>query len=292
MSPLHHAADLRGAISIGLQEALRGLEEALADLTDAQFRAYPMAGEESIALIALRTLQDLDEHAVITQGGRPTFAHVADWAPGLLSEAADHRDDGALPSRDQVLDWLAAVRASAERLLVAASEEDLHGERSAEGSWPGSAASAYLASIYHAIDQVHRIWLLRGLLRATGKSRLEVLREATTPSTESAQAVAELHYGAVASGNLFVWRATLIRELRSPRRVAGVAPWTWWEAGRRAAEAGASYRFHREAEGDDSSRRLLFARTGGASGADGAEDTVSIHLALTDEGWRVNAAEY
>lgn len=289
MSPLPHAADLRGAIAIGLQEALRALEEALAGLTEAQFLAFPMAGEESIALIALRTLQDLDEHAVVTQGGRPTFPHLDEWAPGLLGgPAAGGGTDEALPSRERVLEWLAAVRASAEGLLGAASEEDLRGERTAEGSWPGSAASAYLAAIYHAMGQVHRIWLLRGLLRATGKSPLEVEREATALNTESARAVAELHYGAVVAGNLFVWRATLVRELRSPRRVVGLAPWTWWEAGRRLA-AGACYRYQDEAEGDDGYRRLVFART--AAGGE-AEGEVSIHLSLTDEGWRVNAAEY
>jgi hypothetical protein len=290
VSPLPHAADLRGAIAIGLQEALRALEESLAELTEAQYRAFPMAGEESIALIALRTLQDIDEHAVVTQGGRATFPHLDEWAPGLLGGPS--AGDGAgtePPSRERVLEWLAAVRASAESLLGAANEEDLRGERTAEGSWPGSAASAYLATIYHALSQVHRIWLLRGLLRATGKSRLEVEREASAPTTESARAVAELHYGAVVSGNLFVWRATLVRELRAPRRVAGLAPWTWWEAGRQRAEAGSCYRFLAEAEGDDEYRRLRFARSAAGNESEGE---VSIHLALTDEGWRVNAAEY
>jgi hypothetical protein len=284
-----HAADLRGAISIGLEESLRSLEESLADLSEAQFHAFPMLGEESIALIALRTLQDLDLHAVVAQGGAPSFPHAEDWAPGALSEAADYPQGARFPSRQQVLGWLQDVRRAAEALLAAATPEDLRSQRNAEGPWPGSASSAYLTAIYHCMAQVQRIWLLRGLLRATGKSRLEAAREAAAASTESARTVAELHYAALADGNLFVWRATLIRELRSPRRVPGLAPQSWWDAGRRSVAAGAVYRFLREAPGDGTGRLLTFART---SGQNAEEAQVSIGLALTDEGWRVNAAEY
>ncbi len=53
--------------------------------------------------------------------------------------------------------------------------------------------------------------------------------------------------------------------------------------------AGAVYRFLREAPGDGTGRLLTFART---SGQNAEEAQVSVGLALTDEGWRVNAAEY
>ena len=71
-----HAADLRGALSIGLQEALRSLEEALDGLTEAQFVAFPMVGEENIALMALRAIQNLDDLAVVAQGGAASFPPV------------------------------------------------------------------------------------------------------------------------------------------------------------------------------------------------------------------------
>ncbi|HUT19666.1 MAG TPA: hypothetical protein VM366_10930 [Anaerolineae bacterium] len=284
-----HAADLRGAISIGLQESLRALEEALADLSEAHFRAFPMIGEENIALIALRTLQDLDAHAVIAQGGAASFPHADNWVPGGLSEAADYGEGAQFPSREQVLAWLGDVRRSAETLLASATDDDLTVQRNSESSWPGSASSAYLTTVFHAMAQVQRIWLLRGLLRTTGRSRMEVARETASTSTESPRAVAELHYGAVVDGNLFVWRATLIRELRSPRRVSVAAPQSWWVVGRRAVEKGAAYSFCREESGDDTVRRLAFTcrRDAGAT-----ETSVSIQLTLTDEGWRVNAAEY
>ncbi len=244
-----HAADLRGAISIGLEESLRSLEESLADLSEAQFHAFPMLGEESIALIALRTLQDLDLHAVVAQG-RALLPACRRLGAGCAQRGGRLSAGRAVSSRQQVLGWLQDVRRAAEALLVAATPEDLLSQRTAESPWPGSASSAYLTAIYHSMAQVQRIWLLRGLLRATGKSRLEAAREAAAASTESARTVAELHYAALAEGNLFVWRATLIRELRSPRRVPGLAPQSWWEAGRRAVAHGAAYRFLREEPGD------------------------------------------
>jgi len=282
-----HAADLRGALSIGLQEALRSLEEALDGLTEAQFVAFPMIGEESIALMALRAIQNLDDLAVVAQGGAPSFAHSDDWGPAGLTDAADYVDDALFPTLDQVREWLAATRRSAEPLLEAATSDDLCQQRDPRGPWPGTASSAYLAAVFHAISQVQRIWLLRGLLRAPGRSRKEAALEASGAGTEPPRTVAELHYGAMAAGNLFLWRATLVRELRSPRRVPGLAPTSWWEAGRRAVAAGAQYHYLGEGEHSATQRTLLFSRDG-----DAGPGTVAIQLVRTQEGWRVSAAEY
>ncbi len=284
-----HVADLRGAVSIGIQECLRNLEESLADLSEAQFAAFPMEGEENIALIALRTLQNLDDLAVAAQGGPPSFPHDEHWEPAGLSQASDFGPEAEFPTRIQVLTWLGCVRHSAEALLDVATNDDMCRQRNPDGPWPGTASSAYLAAIYHSVSQVQRIWLLRGLQRAPGKSRLQAAREASANGTEPPKTVAELHYGALVEGNLFLWRATLIRELRSPRRVAGLAPMSWWEAGRRSIAAGATYRYAGEEDSSATERTLQFARHGGS---DASPATVTIQLTLTDEGWRVNAAEY
>lgn len=286
-----HATDLRGAISIGLQEALSALERALGDLAEAQFQSFPMVGEENIALIAMRVLQDLDERAVVCQGGEPSFEHLERWLPGVAAEALGRPSLGRLPTRDEVLQHLATVRTNAERLLGAATAESLQLPCTRADLWPGTAAGAYMSAIYHAIRQIERIWLLRGLLRATGKSTVEAEQEAASPGPDAPRAVAELHYQALVDGNEPLWRTTLVARHRSPRRVNGSMPRVWWEAGRRrVTEGDVRYRFVRAEPAADGGARLLFEPVGPDGRRRG--EPVRIHLSLSDEGWRVDDAAY
>ena len=88
------------------------------------------------------------------------------------------------------------------------------------------------------MGQVHRIWLLRGLLRATGKSPSR-WSEANALNTSRPGRWPTALWGR-GRGNLFVWRATLVRELRSPRRVGTRAVDV---VGATAARGGARYRY-------------------------------------------------
>jgi hypothetical protein len=184
-----HATDLHGAIAIGLQEVFALLEDSLAGLSEADLLARPVPDEQSIATIAMGILQHLDDHAIVCHGGASTFDHSDRWAIGRRAvEASDgggHGANGYLgegphsdallpePSRGEVLALLAALRDGAERVIDTTSACDLTAPVQATDIWPGSAAGAYLASIYHAMRQISRIWLIRGAMGATiGRHRL------------------------------------------------------------------------------------------------------------------------
>jgi hypothetical protein len=178
-----HATDLRGAIAIGLQEVFALLEDSLAGLSEADLLARPVTNEQSIAAIAMGILQHLDDHAIVCHGGASTFDHSERWAIGRraddASDGGGHGGNGRFgegphsdallpePARDEVLALLAALRDAAEQVIDATSAGDLTAPVEATDIWPGSAAGAYLASIYHAMRQISRIWLIRGALGAT-----------------------------------------------------------------------------------------------------------------------------
>lgn len=188
---------------------------------------------------------------------------------------------------------IAQVRRSAERLLASADESDLRERRAAWKDWPGSAVSAYLAAIFHALSQVQRIWLLRGLLGAL-PPRYDVSTERMErEGTDSARAVAELNYDAVVKGSEPLWRITLIPAYQAQRRVPGAIPQQWWEQARRiCGNDNIAYRFLSEDTRfrSDHARRLLFERTDQDGIPQG--EPVAIHLVLTEGGWRVKTVSY
>jgi len=286
-----HATDLKGTLSIGLQEALAALDRAVDGLTDEQFVACPLPTEDCIARIAMQILQDLDAHAVVSQGGHASFAHEERWRPG--PKGAYLSPECGEPDLAQFRQWVVRVRQNAENLLELADEGALRSQRDSSQAWPGSSAGAYLTTIFHALSQVHRIWLLRGLLGALPAEHRQDGAASEEEGTDSARAVAELHYESVLKGNKALWRMTLIPAYQTQQRVPGSAPERWWSAARRMVDRrGATYRYL----GEDTqfrterNRRLLFERV--RRGGSAHDQPVSIHLVLTQAGWRVKTVSY
>ena len=161
-----HHTDLKGAIYIGLDEALTALEESVYDLNDEHIWAFPLPGENNIAWILMHSLQNLDEYADLAQGGEAVFAHEGRW--DLWQCADDERPvpGDAFPTQRECVDILAGVRAAAMERISAATRKDLRREFP---DWQNrTRADAYMRTIFHTMSHIRQIWLLRGVMGLTG----------------------------------------------------------------------------------------------------------------------------
>ena len=156
--------NLKGAIAIGLDEALTALEESLTGLTDDQVRAFPILGRNNIAWIAMHCLQNLDIYANVFQTGHRTFEHGRRWDLWNAKPEERPKLGDPFPSQEELTAMLRKIGAGAKAGLASASENDLMGRRLAENWWPGMAADAYMRTIMHTMAHVRQIWLLRGAL--------------------------------------------------------------------------------------------------------------------------------
>jgi len=118
--------DLKGAILIGLDEALTALAESFADLTDEQVGRFPMPERNNIAWIVMHCLESLHEYAV---------------------GCASHFSPSVEPER-----------------LWADEPQWNHWEGSPDG-WPKPVlADWYMRTICHTISHTRQIWALRGMM--------------------------------------------------------------------------------------------------------------------------------
>ena len=155
---------LKGAIEIGLDEALTALEESFHDLSDEQVWSFPIKGRNNIAWILMHTLMNLDIYAVLFQTGQGL---TESWGERWKYKAPRPEPGEAFPSQRELVQTLHEVRDAAGPALSDAEEADLLGRRHSQDWWKGSAADAYMRTICHTMAHVRQIWLLRGALGLT-----------------------------------------------------------------------------------------------------------------------------
>ena len=160
--------DLARAVAIGLDEALTALEESFHDLADEHLWDFPIEGRNNIAWIVMHCLMNLDIYAVLFQTGQGIADH---WDKRWHYNAAKPEPSQTFPPQKEMLEKLRALRTIVERDLAEVSEAKLMGKRHAQDWWPGTAADAYMRTIFHRMAHIRQIWLLRGALKLTdGKS--------------------------------------------------------------------------------------------------------------------------
>ncbi len=144
--PINHPArpavrsDLKRGIQAALDESLCALTEAILDLSDEQTRAFPINGRNCIAWIAVECIMNLDRHANSFQTGSWVMADSGRWKVWW---------DLFWHERDRQPDPSAHFPPHAERV----------------------AADYYFRTIAHMNAHIRQIWLLRGALGLTARSR-------------------------------------------------------------------------------------------------------------------------
>ena len=156
--------DLKGAITIGLDEAFTALEESIHDLDDEQVRAFAIPDRNNIAWIMMHTLHNLDMYANAFQAGDAALSHNERWSLWKCRYNERPKPGDDFPSQDELMKALDAVRTAATAGIGSASESDLNGRRAADDWWPASSADAYMRTIFHAMAHARQVWLLRGAL--------------------------------------------------------------------------------------------------------------------------------
>ncbi len=168
MSELH-AAGLKAAIAIALDEALAALGESIDGLSDEQLWAFPLPARHNIVTLAEHCIQGLDLYACEVQGAPLTFEPEARFDALHHSPEALRPEMHDLPTVAQEADRIERLREAVRATL----EGIAPGALVAPGrAWwfeenPGKTrADAYWRCIWHTAAHVRQIWLLRGLLGA------------------------------------------------------------------------------------------------------------------------------
>ena len=154
--------DLKGAIAIGLDEALTALEESFHDLSDEQVRAFQIPGRNSIGWIVMHALQNLDEYGNLGQGEESTFQHDDRWDLWRCRDKERPKPGDPFPSQAEMMRWMKSLRETAEQALQRADETHL--AQKPDEKWPGNRADMYMRTIFHTMAHVRQVWLLRGAL--------------------------------------------------------------------------------------------------------------------------------
>ncbi|MFW5870282.1 MAG: DinB family protein [Candidatus Sumerlaeota bacterium] len=160
--------DLKAWVSIGVDEALTGLEESLQNMDDEQLASFPMPGCNNIAWITMHLLQNFDQYAVLFQRGTSAVDNAKFWVINTPPAASDT----AYPGRREIFETLQPVRTAAVDAVDLATNEALLGKRHAPEEWPGNALDAYVRAIYHTQSHLRQIWALRGMMRLNCKDTM------------------------------------------------------------------------------------------------------------------------
>ena len=116
--------DLKGAMTIGLDEAFTALEESIHDLDDEQVRAFAIPDRNNIAWIMMHTLQNLDMYANAFQTGDAALSHDERWALWACRYNERPKPGDDFPSQDELMKALDAVRTAATAGIGSAARAD------------------------------------------------------------------------------------------------------------------------------------------------------------------------
>jgi len=157
---------LKGAIAIGLDEALTAIEESIHGLTDEQIWQRPLPERNSIAAIAMHCLVSINGWACCSQTGGSVFEDPPRFDLGWFDEM-NGPAPGEYPDVQYLRELVGKLRRTAFAGLEAATEADLRGPRACTDWWIETgriSADAYMRTIFHAMAHVRQIWLLHGLM--------------------------------------------------------------------------------------------------------------------------------
>jgi hypothetical protein len=158
--------DYKGWIAVALDESLTALEESFHDLDDEQMRAFPIPARNNIAWIVMHALQNLDEYTNL-EAQPTTFEHEYRWNLWNCKPEQRPQPGDWFPAREQMMQWVRAIRQRAEATLGRVDEAFLRSATPPEGRWPGNRADFLKRTIFHTMAHVRQIWLLRGALGLT-----------------------------------------------------------------------------------------------------------------------------
>lgn len=159
--------DLKGAIRIGLDEALTALEECLTGLTDAQAGGFPLPDRHNITTIVMHLQENLDQYACRFQTGEYGLEHQDQFNMWRFSPKELRQKQKDLPTVAEMIERTHMLRRAAMPGLEAATEDDLLRPRHAEEWWreqDRTAADAYMRTIMHTMAHSRQIWMLRGAM--------------------------------------------------------------------------------------------------------------------------------
>ncbi len=156
-------ADLKQALTIGLDESFLSLEESLQGLSDAQVQGFPIPGENNIAWIIMHVLDNLDDCANDYPSGKRVMPYEWRWDLWDCQPEERPKPGDAFPSRDDMLALLDRIRRAAFTTLDKLDEPALT-RHTIDQPVKHRLADIYLRTIYHTQCHVRQVWLLRGAL--------------------------------------------------------------------------------------------------------------------------------
>ncbi len=162
--------DLKGAIAIGLDECTTALEEALTGLTDEQVWGFPLPERHNITTIAVHCIENWNEYGLAAQGAESVVTHDNrfDMWGQSPREARPLQTD--LPTVEEILSTLRAVRDAMKKALGELSVDDLRSRPGGHWWYDDEShvrADAYMRTIMHCMGHVRQIWMLRGVMGLT-----------------------------------------------------------------------------------------------------------------------------
>ena len=155
--------DLKGALEIGLDEALISLEESFYDLTDEQAASFPIEGRNNIAWIVMHCLDNLDEYGVSISTRKRVYPHEWRWDLWECAPEERPKPGDPFPGVHEMLERLRGIRGAAASAIAAASESFLV-EKVGRHPRKPLRSDFYMRTIFHTMAHVRQIWLLRGAL--------------------------------------------------------------------------------------------------------------------------------
>ena len=160
--------DLKGAIQIGLDEALTALGESFADLSDEQAGRFPMPERNNIAWNVMHCLENLHEYAVCCASHfspsvepQRLWADEPQWNRWECRPEDRPKPSDSFPTVEQMVDRLQQLRDASMTILERSTSDDLR--TPTEGPKP-VLADWYIRTICHTVSHTRQIWALRGMM--------------------------------------------------------------------------------------------------------------------------------
>ena len=160
--------DLKKAMLMGLDECHIALRESYSDLSDDEFRRFPLPGHMNIATLVMHVIQQHDDFNGILQhkSGRKVqfewhhLEHEERWVLWGLSEEKLPKPGDKFPTVAEVAALHDEVHKDLIENIRALSQEDFTSE--GVGPWP-RVCDPFFRAIFHANAHIRQIWFLRGV---------------------------------------------------------------------------------------------------------------------------------
>ena len=166
--------DLRKSMLMGIDECHIALKESYCDLNDKQFRQFPVKKRNNIVSIVMHCLQQHDDFNGNLQYRRGMKAkyewhflkHEERFKLWGVPEEKLPKPGDKFPTVAEVMMNHEEVHRNIIKNISELTEEDF--TSSGVGPWP-RLCDIFFRAIYHTNSHVRQIWLLRGIMKVTGK---------------------------------------------------------------------------------------------------------------------------